>query len=148
MATTIYNAGLRDIIAGAVRLESDTIVAMLVDENYTNPPITDEFVTDITSQDFEAQNAVGTGYQRKVVTGKEFIVDDVTNNTLFRCDELRWTNIQTTDPLKFVVFYRQGFNDDTSRLLFAYEIPLTETVGADLLIRFDDNIAINVTRTP
>jgi len=148
MATTIYNAGLRDIIAGAVRLESDTIVAMLVDENYTNPPITDEFVADITLQGFEAQNAVGTGYQRKVVTGKEFIVDDVTNNTLFTCDELRWTNIQTTDPLKFVVFYRQGFNDDTSRLLFAYEIPLTVTVGADLLIRFDDNIAINVTRTP
>jgi hypothetical protein len=47
-----------------------------------------------------------------------------------------------------VVFYRQGFNDATSRLLFAYEIPITVTVGADLLIRFDDNIAINVTRTP
>jgi hypothetical protein len=146
MATTIYNAGLRDIIAGAVRLESDTIVAMLVDENYTPPNIDDEFVTDITLQGFEAQNAVGAGYERKVVTGKEFIVDDVTNNTLFTCDDLRWTNIQTTDPLKFVVFYRQGFNDDTSRLLFAYEFDTTVTVGADLLIEFPNGIALEVSR--
>jgi hypothetical protein len=145
MATTIYNAGLRDIIAGAVRLESDTIVAMLLDNNYTSN-IADEVVSDIN--DDEAQNAIGTGYERKVVTGKEFSVDDATDNTLFTCDELRWTNIQTTAPVKFVVFYRQGFNDATSRLLFAYEIPITVTVGADLLIRFDDNIAINVTRTP
>ena len=145
MATTIYNAGLRDIIAGAVRLESDTIVAMLVSEDYFPINIASEVVSVITDDGFEAVNAVGTGYSRKVVTGKEFSVDE-SNNTIFTCDDLRWTNIETVDEVKYVVLYRQGFNDDTSRLLFAYEFDTTVTVGADLLIEFPDGIALEVSR--
>ena len=142
MANTIYSQGLAGIISGNIRLESDTIVAMLVGATYV-PDIDDVLVSDVTD---EVTNAVGTGYERKVVTTKQFTIDSGTDNVLFLCDDLRWTDIQTNVDVKHVILFRQGFGDDTSSLLFAYEIPLTQTVGADLLIEFDNGVAFEVDR--
>jgi hypothetical protein len=94
----------------------------------------------------EVTNAVGTGYERKVVTTKQFTIDSGTDNVLFSCDDLRWTEIQTNVDVQHVILFRQGFGDDTSSLLFAYEIPLTQTVGADLLIEFANGVAFEVSR--
>jgi hypothetical protein len=145
MANTIYSQGLAGIISGNIRLESDTIVAMLTGSGYT-PNIDDVLVSAIASN--EAENDVGTGYERKVVSNKQFTIDAITDNVLFSCEELRWTEIKTVAPVTHIILFRQGFGDDTSTLLFAYEFASTTTVGADLLIKFIDNIAINVTRTP
>jgi hypothetical protein len=142
MANTIYSQGLAGIISGNIRLENDTIVAMLVGATYV-PDIDDVLVSDVTD---EVTNAVGTGYERKVVTTKQFTIDSGTDNVLFLCDDLRWTDIQTNVDVKHVILFRQGFGDDTSSLLFAYEIPLTQTVGADLLIEFDNGVAFEVDR--
>jgi hypothetical protein len=142
MANTIYNQGLAGIISGNIRLESDTIVAMLVGATYV-PDIDDVLVSDVTD---EVTNAVGTGYERKVVTTKQFTIDSGTDNVLFSCDDLRWTEIQTNVDVQHVILFRQGFGDDTSSLLFAYEIPLTQTVGADLLIEFANGVAFEVSR--
>ena len=142
MANTIYSQGLAGIISGNIRLESDTIVAMLVGATYT-PDIDDVLVSDVTD---EVTNAVGTGYERKVVTTKQFTIDSGTDNVLFSCDDLRWTEIQTNVDVQHVILFRQGFGDDTSSLLFAYEIPLTQTVGADLLIEFANGVAFEVSR--
>jgi hypothetical protein len=142
MANTIYSQGLAGIISGNIRLESDTIVAMLVGATYV-PDIDDVLVSDVTD---EVTNAVGTGYERKVVTTKQFTIDSGTDNVLFSCDDLRWTDIQTNVDVQHVILFRQGFGDDTSSLLFAYEIPLTQTVGADLLIEFANGVAFEVSR--
>jgi hypothetical protein len=142
MANTIYSQGLAGIISGNIRLESDTIVAMLVGATYT-PDIDDVLVSDVSD---EVTNAVGTGYERKVVTTKQFTIDSGTDNVLFSCDDLRWTEIQTNVDVQHVILFRQGFGDDTSSLLFAYEIPLTQTVGADLLIEFTNGVAFEVSR--
>jgi hypothetical protein len=142
MANTIYSQGLAGIISGNIRLESDTIVAMLVGAGYT-PDIDDVLVSDVSD---EVTNAVGTGYERKVVTTKQFTIDSGTDNVLFSCDDLRWTEIQTNVDVQHVILFRQGFGDDTSSLLFAYEIPLTQTVGADLLIEFANGVAFEVSR--
>jgi hypothetical protein len=142
MANTIYSQGLAGIISGNIRLESDTIVAMLVGATYI-PDIDDVLVSDVTD---EVTNAVGTGYERKVVTTKQFTIDSGTDNVLFSCDDLRWTEIQTNVDVQHVILFRQGFGDDTSSLLFAYEIPLTQTVGADLLIEFANGVAFEVSR--
>jgi hypothetical protein len=142
MANTIYSQGLAGIISGNIRLESDTIVAMLVGATYT-PDIDDVLVSDVSD---EVTNAVGTGYERKVVTTKQFTIDSGTDNVLFSCDDLRWTEIQTNVDVQHVILFRQGFGDDTSSLLFAYEIPLTQTVGADLLIEFANGVAFEVSR--
>jgi hypothetical protein len=142
MANTIYSQGLAGIISGNIRLESDTIVAMLVGATYT-PDIDDVLVSDVSD---EVTNAVGTGYERKVVTTKQFTIDSGTDNVLFSCDDLRWTDIQTNVDVQHVILFRQGFGDDTSSLLFAYEIPLTQTVGADLLIEFANGVAFEVSR--
>jgi hypothetical protein len=142
MANTIYSQGLAGIISGNIRLESDTIVAMLVGTTYV-PDIDDVLVSDVTD---EVTNAVGTGYERKVVTTKQFTIDSGTDNVLFSCDDLRWTEIQTNVDVQHVILFRQGFGDDTSSLLFAYEIPLTQTVGADLLIEFANGVAFEVSR--
>jgi hypothetical protein len=142
MANTIYSQGLAGIISGNIRLENDTIVAMLVGATYV-PDIDDVLVSDVTD---EVTNAVGTGYERKVVTTKQFTIDLGTDNVLFLCDDLRWTDIQTNVDVKHVILFRQGFGDDTSSLLFAYEIPLTQTVGADLLIEFANGVAFEVDR--
>jgi hypothetical protein len=142
MANTIYSQGLAGIISGNIRLESDTIVAMLVGATYI-PDIDDVLVSDVSD---EVTNAVGTGYERKVVTTKQFTIDSGTDNVLFSCDDLRWTEIQTNVDVQHVILFRQGFGDDTSSLLFAYEIPLTQTVGADLLIEFANGVAFEVSR--
>jgi hypothetical protein len=142
MANTIYSQGLAGIISGNIRLESDTIVAMLVGATYT-PDIDDVLVSDVSD---EVTNAVGTGYERKVVTTKQFTIDSGTDNVLFSCDDLRWTDIQTNVDVQHVILFRQGFGDNTSSLLFAYEIPLTQTVGADLLIEFANGVAFEVSR--
>jgi hypothetical protein len=142
MANTIYSQGLAGIISGNIRLESDTIVAMLVGATYV-PDIDDVLVSDVSD---EVTNAVGTGYERKVVTTKQFTIDSGTDNVLFSCDDLRWTDIQTNVDVRHVILFRQGFGDDTSSLLFAYEIPLTQTVGADLLIEFANGVAFEVSR--
>lgn len=142
---TIYNTGFTDILAGAVSLQNDTIVAMLMYEDYIVNS-TDLVVSDISTD--EATNFVGTGYVRKVVTGKDFEYNDLGDDLwLFKCDDLRWNNIDTVDLIKAVVFFRQGFGDSTSRLLFYYPIPLTETVGADFVVQFPDGIALKVQRT-
>jgi hypothetical protein len=142
MANTIYSQGLAGIISGNIRLESDTIVAMLVGATYV-PNIDHVLVSDVSD---EVTNAVGTGYERKVVTTKQFTIDSGTDNVLFSCDDLRWTEIQTNVDVQHVILFRQGFGDDTSSLLFAYEIPLTQTVGADLLIEFANGVAFEVSR--
>jgi hypothetical protein len=142
MANTIYSQGLAGIISGNIRLESDTIVAMLVGDTYV-PNIDHVLVSDVSD---EVTNAVGTGYERKVVTTKQFTIDSGTDNVLFSCDDLRWTEIQTNVDVQHVILFRQGFGDDTSSLLFAYEIPLTQTVGADLLIEFANGVAFEVSR--
>jgi hypothetical protein len=142
MANTIYSQGLAGIISGNIRLESDTIVAMLVGATYV-PNIDHVLVSDVSD---EVTNAVGTGYERKVVTTKQFTIDSGTDNVLFSCDDLRWTDIQTNVDVQHVILFRQGFGDDTSSLLFAYEIPLTQTVGADLLIEFANGVAFEVSR--
>jgi hypothetical protein len=142
MANTIYSQGLAGIISGNIRLESDTIVAMLVGATYV-PDIDHVLVSDVSD---EVTNAVGTGYERKVVTTKQFTIDSGTDNVLFSCDDLRWTEIQTNVDIQHVILFRQGFGDDTSSLLFAYEIPLTQTVGADLLIEFANGVAFEVSR--
>jgi hypothetical protein len=142
MANTIYSQGLAGIISGNIRLESDTIVAMLVGAGYT-PNIDHVLVSDVSD---EVTNAVGTGYERRVVTTKQFTIDSGTDNVLFSCDDLRWTDIQTNVDVQHVILFRQGFGDDTSSLLFAYEIPLTQTVGADLLIEFANGVAFEVSR--
>jgi hypothetical protein len=142
MANTIYSQGLAGIISGNIRLESDTIVAMLTGATYV-PDIDDVLVSDVSD---EVTNAVGTGYERKVVTTKQFTIDSGTDNVLFSCDDLRWTEIQTNVDVQHVILFRQGFGDDTSSLLFAYEIPLTQTVGADLLIEFANGVAFEVSR--
>ncbi len=62
MATTIYDKGLTDIIAGNVRLENDVIVALLTGAGYTPNAVTHEFVSDVSD---EVTNAVGTGYEAR-----------------------------------------------------------------------------------
>jgi len=141
MATTIYDKGLTDIIAGNVRLENDVIVALLTGAGYTPNTVTHEFVSDVSD---EVTNAVGTGYERKVLTTKQFSMSS--GDVIFTCDDLRWTGIQVNTDVKYVVTFRQGFDDNTSTLLFTYEIPLTQTVGADLLIEFPNGVALEVSK--
>jgi hypothetical protein len=143
MATTIYDQGLTDIIAGNIRLDNDILVAMLCDGNYVPNASTQVTVDDVTD---EVTNVVGTGYERKIVTGKQFSVDTGSGDIIFTCDDLRWTGIQVNADVRYVIMYRQSFSDDTSTLLFAYEITPIQTVGADLLIEFPNGIALEVSK--
>lgn len=137
---TIYDKGFTDIIAGNVRLGSDVIVALLTGAGYSPDPVNHQFVSDVTD---EVTNAVGTGYERKVLTTKQFTSGD---DMQFIADDLRWTGIQVNTDVKYLIVFQQGFDDASSVLLFAYDLPLTQTVGADLLIEFPSGYVLEVSK--
>ena len=130
MATSAYRTGLRQLLSGATSFESSRIGVMLLDPGYTFNA-NSEFVSNISTDEVE-----GTGYFRKMLEGRSVEVDG--SNIVFKADDVRWSYIETNGNVGSAVLFAQGINDETSALLLHHDLPETETVGSDLVVKFEN----------
>ena len=137
MATSAYKTGLRQLLSGAVPFGSARIGVMLLDPDYTFNA-NSEFVSNVS--DNEVVNLNGTGYFRKILEGRSVEVSG--SNIVFKADDPRWSLIEVNSNVGSAVLFAQSINDNTSSLLLHYELPETETVGADLVVEFENGEAL------
>lgn len=92
MADIIYNSFKRDIMNGAIDLDTDTINVMLVTSTYTPDQDAHTKRSDITNE------VVGTGYSAggSALAGKVVSVDNTDNEGVFDANDIAWATSTIT----------------------------------------------------
>lgn len=92
MASVIYNSFKRDIMNGAIDLDTDTIKVMLVTSVYTADQDAHTKRSDITNE------VSGTGYSAggSALATKVVSADNTDNEGVFDADDLSWTTATIT----------------------------------------------------
>jgi hypothetical protein len=92
MASVIYNSFKRDIMNGAIDLDTDTINVMLVTSSYTVDIDSHTKRSDITNE------VVGAGYSSggSALASKAVTVDNTDNEGVFDAADLAWTTSTIT----------------------------------------------------
>lgn len=108
---------------------NDDIRVLLVSNTATFDP-TAEFVADIVAD--EVTNDIGTGYERKTLSGKTsdvvtgVAVPDVTGNrdvVRMSSDNLTYTNINTNERIGGGYLFRQETDDSDSLIIASFTVP-------------------------
>ena len=92
MADVIFNSFKRDIMNGALDLDTDTINVMLVTSTYTPDQDAHTKRSDVTNE------VSGTGYSAggSALAGKAVTVDNTDNEGVFDANDLSWTTATIT----------------------------------------------------
>lgn len=92
MANLVYNSFKRDLMSGAVDLDTDTIKVMLVTSSYTPDADAHTKRSDVTDE------VSGTGYSAGGATlaNKAVTVDNTANRGVFDADDLSWATATVT----------------------------------------------------
>lgn len=92
MANVIYNSFKRDIMNGALDLDTDTIKVMLVTSAYTPDQDAHTKRSDITNE------VSGTGYSAggSALANKAVTADNTDNEGVFDADDLSWASATIT----------------------------------------------------
>lgn len=114
MADVIYNSFKRDIMNGAIDLDTDTIKVMLVTSTYTVDQDAHTKRSDITNE------VVGTGYSSggSALANKAVTADNTDNEGVFDADDLSWTT--STITARGAVLYKSRGGADTADELICY----------------------------
>ena len=130
MANVIYNSFKRDIMNGAIDLDTDTIKVMLVTSSYTPDQDTHTKRSDITNE------VTGTGYSAGGATlaNKSVAVDNTDNEGVFDADDPSWATATIT--ARGAVYYKsRGGVSSADELLFYQDFgaDITSTGGTFLI---------------
>src|SRR4051794_9558821 len=92
MANLVYNSFKRDIMNGALDLDTDTIKVMLVTSGYTPNIDTHTKRSDVTNE------VVGTGYTAGGATlaNKAVTADNTDDEGVFDADDITWSSSTIT----------------------------------------------------
>ena len=126
----LYNSGLGSIADGTISWATSTIKVMVVSSSYA---FNDNhvFVSSITN---EVTNDVGTGYERKTLTGKTVTVDQANDRVVFDADDVAYTAVETNEVWAGAIVYLDSGVDATSRLIAYLTITPLTTNGSDATI--------------
>ena len=136
----IYSTGLLAIADGTVSWANSSIKALIVDSGYTFDK-SDEFVSDVAGD--EVTNAVGTGYERKLLTNKS--VSLATDVVTLDADDLLYSDIQTNETWDAVIIYAEGTSDADSKLIAYLDTDALVTNGSDAVVRITGVIELDNT---
>lgn len=129
MADSLYPKGIESIMDGTVDLLTTPIVAHLVDALYTFNA-SDQFVSDLGMGELS-----GTGYARKVLTGKNVTSTTSPVRGIFGAADITWAGINAGTATALVLSADVGL--DSVCPLIAYidsgGFPIT-TNGGDLAV--------------
>jgi hypothetical protein len=114
MADVIYNSFKRDIMNGALDLDTDTIKVMLVTSSYTADQDAHTKRSDITNE------VVGTGYTAggASLATKVVSADNTDNEGVFDADDVSWTT--STITARGAVLYKSRGGASSADELICY----------------------------
>lgn len=114
MASALYNSFKRDIMNGAIDLDTDTINVMLVTVTYTQDIDAHTKRSDITNE------VTGTGYTAggAALANKAVTADNTDNEGVFDADDLAWTT--STITARGAVLYKARGGASSADELIAY----------------------------
>jgi hypothetical protein len=136
----IYSTGLLGLLDGTISWGNDPIKALIVDNTYTFDK-THEFVSDVATG--EVTNAVGIGYERKVMLNTTITLSaDVVR---FLADDLTYTNVNTVEVWDALIVYVEVGTDSTSPVVAYLPIDAVTTNGTSVTVAFADVIRFDNT---
>lgn len=111
MASAIYNSFKRDIMNGAIDLDTDTIKVALVTSSYTVDIDAHDNFDDITNE------VSGTGYTAggAALATKTVTANNTTDKGVFDADDTAWTS--STITARGAVIYKSTGTASTSKLI-------------------------------
>ena len=114
MADVIYNSFKRDIMNGALDLDTDTIKVMLVTSSYTPDQDAHTKRSDVTNE------VVGTGYSAggAALANKAVTADNTDNEGVFDADDLTWSS--STITARGAVLYKSRGGASSADELLCY----------------------------
>jgi hypothetical protein len=114
MASVIYNSFKRDIMNGALDLDTDTIKVMLVTSSYTPDQDAHTKRSDITNE------VSGTGYTAAgaSLANKAVTADNTDNEGVFDADDLTWST--STITARGAVLYKSRGGASSADELLCY----------------------------
>jgi hypothetical protein len=114
MADVIYNSFKRDIMNGALDLDTDTIKVMLVTSSYTPDQDAHTKRSDITNE------VSGTGYSSggAALANKAVTADNTDNEGVFDADDLTWSS--STITARGAVLYKSRGGASSADELLCY----------------------------
>lgn len=113
MPSLVYNSAVRDIVTGAIDLDTDTFWAMLVTSAYTENKDTHTKRSDVTSE------VTGTGYTAggQAITASVAAVDTANDRVVVTFNAVSWP-ASTITARKMVVYKRRGGAATADELMF------------------------------
>jgi hypothetical protein len=129
----IYSNGLLAIADGTISWNVNTLKAIIVDSGYTFNKA-HQYVTSVSAD--EVTNSVGTGYERKTLTGKTVTL--ATNVVKFDCADIIYTAVTTTQVWDKLIVFSDTGSDATSPLIACLTIDAVTTSGANVTITITD----------
>lgn len=114
MADVIYNSFKRDIMNGAIDLDTDTIKVMLVTSSYTPNQDTHTKRSDVTNE------VTGTGYTAggASLASKAVTADTTNDRGVFDADDVSWTT--STITARGAVLYKDRGGASSADELIIY----------------------------
>src|ERR1044072_4016231 len=111
MADVIFNSFKRDIMNGALDLDTDTIKVALVTSSYTPNQDTHTKFSDVTNE------VSGTGYTAggTALANKAVTADNTDNEGVFDADDVTWSS--STITARGAVVYKDTGTASTSKLI-------------------------------
>lgn len=129
MTPRVYTHGAVAILTGSIAPLTDTIKAMFLTSSYTPNIDTDQFASDINTNEVSSS---GTGYTTGGPTlGTKAITQDSTNHrAIFSCADI--TVSSTTIPnYRYVAFYKSTGTPSTSPLLVVFDLQSNKSTNGD-----------------
>lgn len=144
MASKLYNTSLGLLATGTLVWATSTVKALIVDSTYTFDE-TDLFVSEVTGG--EVTNAIGTGYDRKILTGKTATLDQANDRITFDASDLLYEDVETNETWAAVVLYLDSGNDATSSLIAYVDVDDLVTGGSDATVSWSADGIFRITAT-
>lgn len=108
---------------------AQTFRVLLVTSSYT-PNVDHDFVSDVV-----ANEATGTGYVRKDVTGRSVTIDDTNDRADHDANNITWTAL--TSAFRYAIVYRLVTNDADSPVLCYFDLGAQSVTAQDFTIKWN-----------
>jgi hypothetical protein len=127
----VYNSAEYKLLNGDIRFISDPIWVLLVTQGFSFNS-QHVYVADVL-----ANEAEGTNYSRKLLTGKARSIDNLTDTAIFSANNPTWSRINVGN-LAGAIVYKFVSNDGDSELVAFFGFAKL-TTGGDLTVKWNDN---------